>query len=125
MKDTTKLLKELGQYCFGIKGKTKKKIITERHEYLLFETKNKQRFALEYDKCYRRLKIFREFDHFDAPTYEIPDSFLHGSYKFGKCPTCGNLAIIGTQGTASFIACIQPPNFHHIVIDTNEGKARE
>jgi hypothetical protein len=125
MKEETRLIKSLGQQLYGSKGKTKKKIAIERRKYLLFETQNKQKLALEHDPMRRYLNIFKESDLYDSPSYQIPESFLENDYEFGKCPTCGNLAITSTHGTMSSTICIEPPNFHRFTIDNNKGKARE
>jgi hypothetical protein len=121
MKEMTKLIKKLGEYLLGSKGKTRTKIFTEKYRVILFETENKKVLGLEYDVVNRSFNIFREFDPFDAPTYRIPRWFTFCDYKFGNCPICGNLAIISTQGPERLGTCIEPPNFHRFDV----GRKRE
>jgi hypothetical protein len=124
MKETTKLLKQLGKHLFGCEGKTKNKVVTVKHDLKILELENHAVLALEFNIETQSIFVFKEWDHLDQPSYRIPKRVLYDEHKWGKCPICGNLAVLSIHGNIRFGECIEPPNFHRFNVDS-KAKARE
>jgi hypothetical protein len=113
MKESTKMLKNLGNYLSNQQGRIKYKTEIIKTCWTFWELDDWS-LAMKYNYRSQHYEIFKIGNPSSSPTFIISKNIVEtGNIKFTRCEECGNLAVYNDVDSEVCLAtCIEPPVFH-------------